>query len=111
MLWKAGPATVREVNETLGRRRRVGYTTTLKIMQIMHEKGLLSREQAGRGHRYAAVHAEEETQTALLDRFLDTAFGGSAAKLVMRALGSRETSREEISEIKKYLAELEEDEG
>jgi len=103
VLWREGPSTVRTVNEQLATRRGVGYTTTLKIMQIMYDKGMLAREQKGRGHVYRALYEETETQTLLVDRFMDTAFGGSAAKLVMRALGSKGTSREEIDEIKRYL--------
>ncbi len=109
LLWRHGPQTVRTVNDTLNEKRRVGYTTTLKIMQIMFEKGMVTREQEGRGHIYSAVYQEQETQKELLDRFMENAFGGSALKLVMQALGNRKTSKQELDEIKDYLAGLEEE--
>lgn len=108
VLWKDGPSTVRHVNEVLTSIKKVGYTTTLKTMQIMFEKGILEREQKGRGHVYSAVHAKEETQELLLDRVISGVFGGSALKLVMQALGNRKTSKQELAEIKQYLDQLEE---
>ena len=83
VLWQHGPSTVRFVNEQLSRHKETGYTTTLKFMQIMAEKGLVRRNEAQRTHVYQADASEEETQQRLLDRFLDTAFRGSAMKLVM----------------------------
>lgn len=109
VLWKDEPSSVRFVNDTLNKKRKVGYTTTLKIMQIMFEKGLLHRESQGRGHVYTAAYREQETQRVLLDRFLDSAFGGSAMKLVMQALGNRKTSRDELKQIKDYLETMEEE--
>lgn len=108
VVWDRGASTVREVNDTLSQRREVGYTTTLKLMQIMHDKGLLEREKDGRGHVYAAAVPREETQRALLDRFLDTAFGGSAMQLVMQALGGHRASPAEIDQIRAYLDSIEE---
>ena len=107
ILWQHGPCTVRFVNEKLGEKRKVGYTTTLKIMQIMTEKKMLARDERGRSHVYRAVVEERETQSALLDRFLETAFAGSSLKLVMRALGSGKASKQELREIRAYLDRME----
>lgn len=107
ILWRHGPAPVRFVNERLNERRRVGYTTTLKIMQIMAEKGLLQRNEERRSHVYTALARESETQRALLDRLLASAFGGSAMKLVMQALGTHRASAEEISRIREFLDHIE----
>lgn len=107
VLWKHGTATVRFVNDTLNATRKVGYTSTLKVMQIMHEKGFLDREEQGRSHLYRALIKEQAAQKLLLDRMVDTAFGGSAMKLVMQALGGEKTSREELAQIRDYLDRLE----
>lgn len=109
VLWNSGPATVRLVNEKLGEKRPVGYTTTLKMMQIMHEKGLLKRDDRQRSHLYSPAIKEKETQRILLDKLLQNAFGGSAMKLVMQALGNHQASREEISRIREFLDHLEEE--
>lgn len=125
LLWALGPSTVRTVNERLNdpansprslRRstaapREVGYTTTLKIMQIMHEKGLVSREEDGRTHIYAAAVNEEETQSALLQQFVDAAYRGSAMKLVLQALGNHDASQSELDEIKAMLAQMEQNQS
>jgi predicted transcriptional regulator len=107
ILWKHGPCTVRFVNDQLNQKRTVGYTTTLKIMQLMFEKKLLERDESTRSHLYRATVKEKETQGLLLDRFLETAFGGSALKLVMQALGNHKASTEEISQIRDLLDNLE----
>lgn len=107
ILWKHGPCTVRFVNDQLNQKKTVGYTTTLKIMQLMFEKKLLERDESTRSHLYRAVVKEKETQGLLLDRFLETAFGGSALKLVMQALGNHKASKEEISQIRDLLDNLE----
>lgn len=107
ILWENGPSSVKFVNEKLSENKEVGYTTTLKIMQIMHDKNLLTREKSGRSHIYKALTKEKETQKVLLDKIMDTAFGGSASKLVMQALGNRKTSKEEIDEIRELLDKLE----
>ncbi len=106
-LWKAGPSTVRQVHDYLAETKEAGYTTTLKLMQIMHEKGLLSRTEEARSHVYTAHVSEEETQQTLLDRFVETTFRGSAARLVMQALGNHKTSAEELDEIRELLNNLE----
>ena len=107
ILWESGPSTVRFINDKINRKKEVGYTTTLKIMQIMVDKKLLTRNEEGKSHIYAAAHKEDETQKVLLDKFLDTAFGGSASKLVMQALGNRKTSKREIEEIRNFLDRIE----
>ncbi|MGD2091134.1 MAG: BlaI/MecI/CopY family transcriptional regulator [Candidatus Aminicenantes bacterium] len=107
ILWKHGPCTVRFVNDQLNQQRTVGYTTTLKIMQLMFEKKLVKRDESTRSHLYRSVVKEKETQGLLLDRFLETAFGGSALKLVMQALGNHKASTEEISQIRDLLDNLE----
>ncbi|MGB3851492.1 MAG: BlaI/MecI/CopY family transcriptional regulator [Tunicatimonas sp.] len=122
VLWNHGPSTVREVHDNLtnqraagsrtterrtAERRTVGYTTTLKNMQNMVQKKLLLRDDTQRSHVYAAAIRQVDTQRMLLDRFLDTAFGGSASQLVMQTLGNQKTSPEELQQIKALIAQLE----
>ena len=109
VLWANGPSTVRQVHEQLSLSRDIGYTTALKFMQIMYEKGLLSREEDARSHTYTAVVSQEDTQRNLVDRFVETAFRGSASKLVMQVLGQHKASREELDEIKNLLNNLNRD--
>ena len=109
LLWDLGPSSVRIINDELNKIRRVGYTTTLKQLQIMHEKHLVSRISDGRTHIYTASRGKEETQNQLLDRLMDAAFGGSASKLVMQALGNHKSSKKELEEIKALIKKLEED--
>jgi predicted transcriptional regulator len=106
VLWTRGPSTVREVHEALGD-RETGYTTALKLLQIMAEKGLVARDETARAHVYAARVEEADTQRQLVRELLDRAFGGSAAKLVMQALATRRASAEEIAGIRRMLDELE----
>lgn len=103
ILWQNGPSSVRFVNEELAKQRDIGYTTTLKLMQIMFEKKLLSRTEEGRYHLYKAEVEEEATQINLLEKFVDATFRGSAMKLVMQALGNHDSSKEELEEIKKLI--------
>ena len=107
IIWQNGPSTVKNINDLLNVKKEVGYTTTLKIMQIMAEKGLLSREKDGRSHIYNTVSKENETQSLLLEKMLATAFSGSASKLVMQAIGRNKTSKKEIEEIKDFIEKLE----
>jgi BlaI family transcriptional regulator, penicillinase repressor len=107
VLWRRGPSTVKDVRCELNRQRPTGYTTVLKLMQIMTEKGLVARETSGRAHVYQAVPSEEQTQKSLVGDLLDRAFGGSAQKLVMHALTTRRASPEELAEIRKLLEDLE----
>ena len=109
ILWQSGPATVRAVNDRLNEGRGVGYTTTLKLMQIMFEKGLLIRDESARSHVYSPAAPAKETQGAILDRLVKSAFGGSAARLVLSALGGHAASKQEISEIRALLDRLEGD--
>lgn len=106
VLWTNGPSTVRQVYEALSISRDIGYTTALKLMQIMHEKGLLTREETNRSHTYAATVTEEDTQRGLVDRFVETAFRGSASKLVMQVLGQHKASRQELNDIKELLNQI-----
>lgn len=107
VLWRRGPSTVREVHAALGKARATGYTTILKLMQIMAEKGLVRRDERQRAHVYAARLAEHETQRQLVGDLLTRAFGGSAAKLVMHALATKQSSDEELAQIRQLLDEHE----
>lgn len=107
VLWERGPSTVREVHDVLHEKKEMGYTTVLKLMQIMAEKGLVERDETERAHRYCARLAKEQTQQQLVGDLLDRAFKGSAAQLVMHALESRKTSTEELKNIRKLLDEFE----
>jgi BlaI family transcriptional regulator, penicillinase repressor len=107
VLWRRGPSTVRDVFETLGEARGTGYTTVLKLMQIMATKGLVERDEGERAHRYEAALAEDETQQRLVGDLLQKAFDGSAKKLVLQALSSRRATADELAEIRRMLDELE----
>lgn len=107
VLWELGEATVRQVHATLERRRETGYTTVLKLMQIMVEKGLVARDEAARAHVYKAAPRKEEMQGQLLDDLLDKAFGGSAAQLVLQALSRRKARPDEVVAIRRMLDEFE----
>lgn len=107
VLWKEGVCTVRFVNNELNKRRPIGYTTTLKLMQIMLAKGLLKRDDSSRTHVYEAKVNKEDTQKSLLDKFLQLTFGGSAMKLVMQALGNTKTTPDELKQIRAFLDDLE----
>ncbi|HEV2844834.1 MAG TPA: BlaI/MecI/CopY family transcriptional regulator [Thermoanaerobaculia bacterium] len=107
VLWRRGPSTVKEVHDELSRRAPAGYTTTLKQLQIMAEKGLVSRDESQRAHLYTTRLPEEQTQTQLVRDLLDRAFEGSASRLVQRALSSRPASAEELAEIRHLLDQLE----
>lgn len=107
VMWTKRAVSVKEVHEALGGDEANGYTTILKLMQIMHEKGLVTRQKSGKLHLYQAVHSQENTRQQVLDKMISTVFQGSAAQLVMSALGNRKSSREELQEIKRYLEKLE----
>jgi BlaI family penicillinase repressor len=107
VLWAQGPSTVRQVLDTLAEERRMGYTTVLKLLQIMTEKGLVARDESDRTHVYEARYGEADTQRQLVDDLLDRAFGGSAMQLVMSALSSRKTSRKDLAEIRRLIEERE----
>jgi predicted transcriptional regulator len=103
VLWDKGPATVRQVHEAMAGDRDTGYTTTLKLMQIMAEKGLVTRDESSRTHVYAARVSRDRTQRQLVNDLIDRAFGGSAAALVLQALSAQPTSEEELSEIRRLI--------
>ena len=105
VLWTEGPSTVRQVHEALAEARETGYTTTLKLMQIMAEKGLVTRDESSRTHIYAARLTQDQTQQQLVSDLVNRAFGGSAAALVMQALNAHATTSDEIAEIQKILEE------
>jgi predicted transcriptional regulator len=107
VLWDRGPSTVRQVFEVLSEERELGYTTALKMLQIMDEKGLVQRDVTDRIHVFSATQTKGETQRNLLDDLLDKAFGGSSLNLVMQALATRKASRKELAEIRKMLDEAE----
>ncbi len=109
ILWEQGPSTVRSVNDRLNLQREVGYTTTLKLMQIMFEKALVTRQDDSRSHVFTAAVTEADTQSRLLQTFVDLTFRGSAMKMVMQALGNHEASASELDEIKQLIAQLEKD--
>jgi len=103
ILWARGPSTVRQVHDVLGRERPTAYTTALKLLQIMTEKGLVDRDERDRTHIYRARSSEEQTQRQLVRDLVDRAFGGSATKLVLQALASKRASAEELKEIRQIL--------
>ncbi|GAA4331171.1 BlaI/MecI/CopY family transcriptional regulator [Flaviaesturariibacter amylovorans] len=106
ILWGKGLATVREVHEELAKTKEVGYTTTLKLMQIMHEKGLVKRDESMRTHVYQPAVNKERTQKHLLNKMIDSLFGGSSTQLVLQALGEHNASPEELEQIQKLLNNL-----
>ena len=103
VLWEDGPSTVGEVQDVLSRSRRTGYTTVLKLLQIMKEKGLVDRDEKQRSHVYRARRSEEITQRLLLRDLLDRAFGGSARKLILQLLETKKSSPAELAEIRRLL--------
>lgn len=107
VLWQYGPSTVRFINDKLSEQREVGYTTTLKLMQIMLEKGILVRNTDSKIHVYRAVVGESDTQQQLLDKFVEATFRGAAMKMVMQALGNHKTSPAELDEIKALIDKIE----
>lgn len=107
VLWDRGPSTVRQVHQALEAKTGAGYTTTLKLMQIMAEKGLVERDESERAHIYRALLPEGEAKGALAGELMDRVFGGSAAALVLGALSARRAGKEELDEIRRMLKEYE----
>ena len=103
VLWAKGPSTVRQVHEAQAEGRETGYTTTLKIMQIMADKGLVTRDESSRTHVYSTRLTQDQTQRQLVSDLMDRAFGGSAAALVMQALSAHPATTEELDEIRKLI--------
>lgn len=108
VLWEKGPLTVREVNDRLNKSRRVGYTTTLKIMQIMTDKTILTRDTDNRSHIYSPALKPEEVQSSILDHVLQTVFNGNRSNLILQALGNHSASNKEMDEIRALIEKLEE---
>ena len=106
VLWERGLASVREVHEELARTKDVGYTTTLKLMQIMNEKGLVKRDASVKTHIYQAAVSKEKTQKHLLGKMIEGLFGGSSTQLVIQALGNHNASKEELDELVRNLLAL-----
>jgi BlaI family transcriptional regulator, penicillinase repressor len=108
ILWERGEATVREVHEELSKTKEAGYTTTLKLMQIMHEKGIVRRDESSRTHVYQPAVNKERTQKHLLSKMIDSLFGGSSTQLVLQALGNSEqkVSEAELNQIQNLLDNL-----
>jgi predicted transcriptional regulator len=104
-LWSKGSATVREVHEEIAQERALGYTSVLKMLQIMTEKGLVQREESGKAHLYRATVSQEETQSQMLRDLSDRLFSGSATQLAMHALSMQPTSAQELEEVRKILVE------
>jgi predicted transcriptional regulator len=108
VLWDRGPSTVREVHDAMAGDRAVGYTTVLKLMQIMADKGLLCRVERGRAHVYRPAEKESDAKRDLVGDFMDRAFGGSARELVMHALAAKQATSEELAQVRSILDKLEE---
>lgn len=107
VLWQHGPSTVRFVNDELNKvTREVQYTSTLKLMQIMVEKGLLNRDESQMKHVYSAAVEETKTKSVLLDRFVDSLFNGSAASLMLQLLGNKKTSKKELEAIRELINQM-----
>jgi BlaI family transcriptional regulator, penicillinase repressor len=106
-LWQRGPSTVRQVQEALNQDRETGYTTVLKMLQIMTEKGLVERDESERTHVYQVKLTQEQTQQQLVGDLLEKAFGGSASQLVLQALAAKPASADELAQIRQLLNELE----
>lgn len=109
VLWNHGPATVREVHTVLQESRATGYTTVLKLLQIMHEKGLVRRDESSRAHVYESAVSRTATENGLIDTLIDKAFEGSASRLVLRALAAGQATPEELAEIRALINQLEDD--
>ncbi len=107
VLWDRGPSTVRQVHEVLSGDRDLGYTTVLKSLQVMTEKGLVVRDESERSHVYAATQTATQTQRSLLGDLMERAFGGSAAQLVIQALHAKRASKSELAEIRRLLEQAE----
>jgi predicted transcriptional regulator len=106
IMWRLGSCTVRDVHEELIKNKEAGYTTTLKLMQIMHEKSLVDRDTSSKSHIYNATLNQDKVEKQLVGKMIDDVFSGSASRLIMQALGNHRASEKEIEEIKKYLNDL-----
>jgi BlaI family penicillinase repressor len=107
VIWKKGQCTVRDVHEELAKNKDAGYTTTLKLMQIMHDKGMVERDTTAKTHLYKALVTREQAQQTAIDKIISTVFKGSTSDLVIQALGHHRASKDEIDAIKDYLRQFE----
>ncbi len=107
ILWQKGACSVRQVHEVIEQTKKSGYTTTLKLMQIMDDKGLVTRDSSAKVHIFKAAVTQKQTQGQLIKKMIDTAFNGSASQMVLQALGNHKASIEELKEIKEYLEKIE----
>lgn len=107
VLWKEGPSSVRMVNEILSSEREIGYTTTLKLMQIMHDKGFLDRDTTNRSHIYIPLIKEKDMKGSMLNKFVKNTYEGSTSSLIMQALGNNKMTNSELKEIKALIQKLE----
>jgi len=107
IIWEKGQCTVRDVHEVLEKTKDAGYTTTLKLMQIMHDKGLVERDTTAKTHLYKALITREQAQNTAVDKIISTVFKGSSSQLIMQVLSSKKSSKEELDMIKDYLNNLE----
>jgi BlaI family penicillinase repressor len=106
VIWKKGQCTVRDVHEELAKNKDAGYTTTLKLMQIMHDKGLVERDTTAKTHLYKALISREQAQSSAIDKIINTVFKGSTADLVIQALGQHRASTDELDAIREYLKQF-----
>jgi BlaI family penicillinase repressor len=107
VIWEKGQCTVRDVHEELAQTKDAGYTTTLKLMQIMHDKGLVERDTSAKTHLYKALITRGQAQNTAIDKILSTVFNGSSSQLIMQVLSNQQASKEELEMIKNYLETLE----
>lgn len=108
VMWRLGACTVRDVHEELAKTKEAGYTTTLKLMQIMHDKGMVERDTTAKTHIYKALVSQEQAQKTALDKIISTVFKGSTSELVIQALGNHRASKDELDAIKDFLKKFEE---
>ena len=107
IIWEKGQCSVRDVHDVLEKTKDAGYTTTLKLMQIMHDKGLVERDTSAKTHLYKAVITREQAQNTAVNKILATVFNGSSSQLIMQVLSNQQSSKEELDMIKQYLNQLE----
>jgi BlaI family penicillinase repressor len=107
IIWEKGQCSVRDVHDVLEKTKDAGYTTTLKLMQIMHDKGLVERDTSAKTHLYKAVITREQAQNTAVNKILATVFNGSSSQLIMQVLSNQQSSKEELDMIKDYLNQLE----
>ena len=107
IIWEKGQCSVRDVHDVLEKTKDAGYTTTLKLMQIMHDKGLVERDTSAKTHLYKAVITREQAQNTAVNKILSTVFNGSSSQLIMQVLSNQQSSKEELDMIKDYLNQLE----